>query len=220
MAFRYKLRSITPQDDPRALLQEIHPPGNSFGEVLSGETRAPQWGAVISLLRHLGAKRLLIQYGIRDPDFLEEHQAFYAKQHRPVTRKCVRIHAFSLDIPIPEITDEAAVLAFLDAAKAQDGSYIGFVTVRPLRHAPVGATIISPPASRMPAALDAFPVHIAGIEFSVTGTPFLQQDNAVGACAQASIWMALRTIRRRQGNVAYSPAELTVAATLSAPIEN
>jgi hypothetical protein len=65
----------------------------------------------------------------------------------------------------------------------------------------------------MPAALDAFPVHIAGIEFSVTGTPFLQQDNAVGACAQASIWMALRTIRRRQGNVAYSPAELTVAAT-------
>jgi len=213
MAFRYKLRSITPQDDPQTLLQEIHPPGNSFGEVLSGESKAPQWGAVISLLKYLGAKSLLIQYGIRDPDFLEEHQAFYAKQHRPVTRKCVRIHAFSLDIPIPENTDEAAVLAFLDAAKAKDGSYIGFVTVRPLRHAPVGATIISPPASRMPTAQDTFPVHIAGIEFNVTGTPFLQQDNAVGACAQASIWMALRTIRRRQGNVAYSPAELTVAAT-------
>ncbi len=213
MAFRYRLRSITPEDDPQALLQEIYPPGNSFGEVLSGESKAPQWGAVISLLRHLGAKRLLIQSGIRDPDFLEEHQAFYAKQHRPVSLKCVRIHAFALDVAIPDQTDEAAVLAFLDAAKAQEGSYIGFITVRPLRHAPVGATIISPPVSRRPTAFDTFPVHIAGIEFGVTGTPFLQQDSAVGACAQASIWMALRTIRRRQGNVAYSPAELTVAAT-------
>jgi hypothetical protein len=62
-------------------------------------------------------------------------------------------------------------------------------------------------------AYDSFPVHIAGNAFEVTGTPFLQQDNAVGACAQASIWMALRTLRRRTGNAAYSPAELTVAAT-------
>ncbi len=213
MAFRYKLRSLTPQDDPQALLQEIYPPGNSFGEVLSEESKALQWVAVISLLKHLGASRLLIQHGIRDPDFLEEHQAFYAKQHRPVTRKCIRIHAFVIDVPIPVESNEAAVLEFLAAAKAKADSYVGFITVRPLRHAPVGATIISPPVSRQPTAYDEFPVHIAGIEFKVTGTPFLQQDNAVGACAQASIWMALRTLRRRQGNVAYSPAELTVAAT-------
>lgn len=35
----------------------------------------------------------------------------------------------------------------------------------------------------------------------------------MGACAQASIWVALRTLRKRVGNSAYSPAELTVAAT-------
>ena len=213
MAFRYKLRAITPQDDPQALLQEIYPSGNSFGEVLSGEGKALPWVAVIGLLKYHRANRLLIQHGIRDPDFLEEHQAFYAKQHRPVTRKCVRIHAFAIDVPIPAESNEAAVLEFLDAAKASPDSYIGFVTVRPLRHAPVGATIITPPVSRQPNAYDDFPVHIAGIEFSVSGTPFLQQDSAVGACAQASIWMALRTLRKRQGNAAYSPAELTVAAT-------
>ncbi|MBA1149430.1 hypothetical protein H0Z60_20495 [Ectothiorhodospiraceae bacterium WFHF3C12] len=41
----------------------------------------------------------------------------------------------------------------------------------------------------------------------------MQQDNAVGACAQASIWMALRTLRRKEGQAAFSPAQITTAAT-------
>ena len=90
---------------------------------------------------------------------------------------------------------------------------LGFVTLRPLRHAPVGASILRDLAKAPVTCSDVFPVHIAGREFEVSGTPYLQQDNAVGACAQASIWVALRTLRKRVGNSAYSPAELTVAAT-------
>ncbi|MGX9785201.1 hypothetical protein [Janthinobacterium lividum] len=41
----------------------------------------------------------------------------------------------------------------------------------------------------------------------------MQQDNAVGACAQASIWMSLRTLRKREGDRAHDPAQITDAAT-------
>lgn len=214
-AFRYKLRTLAPADTADALLEDIFPQGNGSGPLI-GQGSAPKvpWLSVVDHLRAIGTRTLLIQSGVIDPDFLEEHQAFYVKQHRPVPSTCVRVHAFAHEIiPAAQPDQIVDVLAFLDAAAKADDNYLGFVTVRPLRHAPVGATILRPTAAQPPTALDKFPVHIAGNEFVVEGTPFLQQDNAVGACAQASIWMALRTLRRRVGNSAYSPAELTVAAT-------
>lgn len=56
-------------------------------------------------------------------------------------------------------------------------------------------------------------MNLGGRRFFVPATPFMEQDNAVGACAQASIWMALRTLRWREGRSAFSPAEITTAAT-------
>ena len=61
--------------------------------------------------------------------------------------------------------------------------------------------------------LDKFPVHLGGVRFEVHATPFMQQDNAVGACAQASIWMALRTMRKREGDRAFDPAQISGEAT-------
>jgi hypothetical protein len=113
--------------------------------------------------------------------------------------------------------EEKRILDFLDAALAVEGSYLGFITKRPLRNAPVGASIIAANGQAGVTVLDRFAVHIAGNEFFVDGTPFLQQDNAVGACAQASIWMALRSVRKRHGNAAYSPAQLTNLASRYLP---
>ncbi len=166
-------------------------------------------------LKMIGAQTLLLQDAVRDPDFIAEHQAFYSKQHRPVARACWRLHAFAT--PMPTLTDPEGsardVLDFLDAMEDLDDAYLGFVTIRPLRHAPVGASILVPPKLLEVTCLEEFPVHIAGKDFKVRGTPYLQQDNAVGACAQASIWIALRTQMKRVGNTAYTPAELTLAAT-------
>lgn len=212
MAFRYQIRTFGPTDDPTKLLAEIFPDGNVSASMIGDRSIKAPWLAVVDHFRSIGVRSLLIQTGVRDPDFLEEHQAFYAKQHRTVPSTCTRVHAFAHEIPAPNPANlESDVIGFLDAATNE--SYLGFVTIRPLRHAPIGATILRPAPSRQPTATDRFPVHIAGTEFSVEGTPFLQQDNAVGACAQASIWMALRTLRRRVGNTAFSPAELTLAAT-------
>jgi len=173
-----------------------------------------QW---LSTLRHAleaGAKSVLLQESVGDPDFLEEYEAFYSKQQKNVSKLCRRLHFFSL-APSKgnhSYTSEE-LLNFIDEAAVTPKCYIGFVTLRPLRHAPVGASILRDLPKAPVTCSDVFPVHIAGREFEVSGTPYLQQDSAVGACAQASIWVALRTLRKRVGNSAYSPAELTVAAT-------
>lgn len=173
-----------------------------------------QW---LSTLRHAldaGARSILLQESVSDPDFLEEYEAFYSKQQKDVTKLCRRLHFFSIP-PRKGDCDYTAdeLLSFIDEAARTENCYVGFVTLRPLRHAPVGATILRPLPKAPVTCSDVFPVHIAGRTFEVSGTPYLQQDNAVGACAQASIWVALRTLRKRVGNSAYSPAELTVAAT-------
>lgn len=190
-------------------------------DTLGGHVLAPcanlstaQW---LSTLRHAlaaDARSILLQEFVSDPDFLEEYEAFYCKQQKDVSRLCRRLHFFSLAPSKGShsyTTDE--LLEFIDLAASTTNSYIGFVTLRPLRHAPVGASILRDLPTAPVTCRDVFPVHIAGRDFEVSGTPYLQQDSAVGACAQASIWVALRTLRKRVGNSAYSPAELTVAAT-------
>jgi len=177
------------------------------------ELNIHQWMAALRHALSAGAKTILLQEAVRDPDFREEFDAFYSKQQKHVSNLCRRLHFFSLELNgLDDTQDGDAVLGFIDEAASVDGSYLGFVTLRPLRHAPVGASILTDRPSVLVTCKDSFPVHIAGREFSVMGTPYLQQDNAVGACAQVSIWVALRTLRKRLGNSAYSPAELTIAA--------
>lgn len=210
MPFRYRIIGFGAAEvaDPKSLLAAIG------GSPLPATRLFGQWKELVEHLGAIGTTTLLVQDGVRDPDFLQEHEAFYSKQHRTISRHCVRIHAFRQPLPaVGPTADRTEVLAFIDAAARNDGCYLGFTTVRPLRHAPVGATIVAPLDAKPTLCRDIFPVHIAGTAFEVTGTPYLQQDNAVGACAQASIWMALRTIRKRSGNSAYSPAELTLSAT-------
>lgn len=217
MPIRYRLLALTPQDlaDPIPLLTKL----GGFSESLLAGLSSGQWDCAVRHAHSTGAQTILLQEAVLDPDFLEEYEAFYSKQQRTVSRLCRRAHFFAA--PAPQISQDASdgerteqVLAFIDqAADEAQSQYLGFITIRPLRHAPVGATILVPAPSGPVTCVDTFPVHIAGREFQVTGTPYLQQDNAVGACAQASIWIALRTLRRRVGNAAFSPAELTVAAT-------
>jgi hypothetical protein len=105
------------------------------------------------------------------------------------------------------------VLQYLDGHDTA-ASYLGFVTLRPVAATPVGASILRIPADvGFIRCADEFPVNLAGHKLELTGVPFMQQDNAVGTCAQASIWMALRTMRKREGDRAHDPAQITGAAT-------
>jgi len=211
MPFRYRLLGFGQAEieNPRALLAQVWRRESTDLDRPSFQ----QWGEIVAHLQAIGTRSLLVQEGVRDPDYLEEYDAFYSKQHWPMPKFCTRVHAFHAPVVANPTDALADILQFIDQAAEHPDSYLGFTTVRPLRHAPVGATILRPSDASPTLCKDDFPVHIAGTTFTVGGTPYLQQDNAVGACAQASMWMALRTLRRRSGNSAYSPAELTLAAT-------
>lgn len=154
-----------------------------------------------------GARTVLVQRRVQDPDFSAEYAAYYSRQFAAVPKLCTRLHFF-----VRGANPNETEMGYLDRVNEND--YLGFVTLRPVIKSPVGASIL---ASSLPSGFirtdDEFPVHIAGKRFAVRGTPFMQQDNAVGACAQASIWMALRTLRKREGDRAYDPAQITDAAT-------
>jgi hypothetical protein len=216
MSLRYRFIDFASITDDSELLRAIAPPASSMQTfALIGQPLSP-FKHVVQHLRKIGAQTLLVQESVRDPDFLAEHEAFYSKQHRVISRLCLRLHAFAAPFPAVAVEEAQAartVLEFLDTLPEPHRQYLGFVTIRPLRHAPIGASILLPALEADVTCHESFPVHIAGKDFVVSGTPYLQQDNAVGACAQASIWIALRTQMKRVGNTAYNPADLTRAAT-------
>jgi len=174
---------------------------------MSNPRPIPLLGALQHVER-LECKSVILQTGVQDPDYTAEYHAFHGRLFSDVPRCCMRLHFFTRGWK-----KEKDVLAAIDEATSED--YLGFITLRPIPSSPVGATILRPPQENTHFLLskDNFEVHLTGKTFSVNGTPFMQQDNAVGACAQASIWMALRTLRRREGLAAHDPAQITSAAT-------
>lgn len=157
-----------------------------------------------------GAVAAVWQRNVQDPDFLAEHATYYAKWSFEVPRFCNRLHFFAT---APESDD---VLAALQTWSETADAYLGFVTLRPVQQCPIGATFLRCPRQEEHCyvhARDRFPVHLAGFSFEVEATPFMQQDNAVGACAQAAVWMGLRTLRWREGRSALNPAQITSSAT-------
>jgi hypothetical protein len=168
-------------------------------------------GRVMEWLLGARAAAVVIQRDVQDPDFLAEHAAYYSQWAYKVPRYCTRLHFFS---EAPTAMD--AIAAIDELHELQSEVYLGFVTLRPIAQSPVAATFLRAAAGRTAPyvhAADDFPVNLGGRRFEVRATPFMQQDNAVGACAQASIWMALRTLRLKEGRSAFSPAEITSAAT-------
>ncbi|MGB5830563.1 MAG: hypothetical protein WBG92_01035 [Thiohalocapsa sp.] len=170
----------------------------------------PQLEVICDLLRKQGAAAAVWQRNIQDPDFLAEHAAYYARWTYKVPRFGSRLHFFGSE---PESDD---VLDAIEGWSTDGETYLGFVTLRPIAQSPVGATFLRRPHQDdllFVHAQDSYPVNLAGCGFAVEATPFMQQDNAVGACAQAAIWMALRTLRWREGRSALNPAQITSSAT-------
>lgn len=170
----------------------------------------PQLRTINDHLASLYVRAAVVQHDVQDPDFLAEHCTYYAQWALPVPRFCTRIHFFSTDARSDD------VLEAIDAFAQETDAYLGFLTLRPVANSPIGPTFLKKPPDlwhRFIRTYDEYPVNLGGQRFFVPATPFMEQDNAVGACAQASIWMALRTLRWREGRSAFSPAEITTAAT-------
>jgi hypothetical protein len=99
--------------------------------------------------------------------------------------------------------------------------YQGFTVIKPLPGSPVGRTILrtypAEPAGkdylrRFDAVRD-YSVHLLGVELTVLGLGFQQQDQGVSACATTAIWSSLQKLRDFEDVAAATPAQITANAS-------
>lgn len=162
-----------------------------------------------------GAASFLVENSHTDRDFSASYSAFYASLFAPYQKLCRRVHFFAKDLS-PLLMSGADAVALSDGIQALQDDYLGFIVLRPLRHAPVGISVLS---SRHLLGAQAeitvhakFHVHLLGAELMVTGSPLTQQDTRIGACAQAAIWCVGRHFHARHGGAWFSMPDISAMA--------
>ena len=102
--------------------------------------------------------------------------------------------------------------------------YLGFSVIKPLLGSPVGRTVLRTPSENEAGYAKRFRsarfyrVHLLGIDLSVHGLAFQQQDVGVSACATTALWSSLQKMRDFEDLGPATPARITaLAATASSP---
>lgn len=162
--------------------------------------------ALVELYKSIGATGCIIEAPYIDRDFSAAYSAFYASLFAPHSKYCRRIHFFRNDLQQVVTAPDAEAKAVTLASLSPD--YLGFLVLRPLKHAPIGTAVVSQShainASTEITVRSRYSVHLLGAELRVEGVPLTQQDTRIGACAQASIWIVGRHFHNRHGGPWFS----------------
>lgn len=164
-----------------------------------------------------------------DRDHIEDHSAFYSRNFISYENCCRRLHFFldgeddvRRNLQALVGTGEKDQSAYRNACKEfSQKVYLGSVVIKPLDGCPVGRTILRPyPRQEKGASyVREFPcvrphrAHLLGVELTVEGLPFQQQDTGVSACATTAIWCALHHLKGIEEVASATPAQITSAAS-------
>jgi len=167
----------------------------------------------------LRAGTMVVESPYVDRHYMEEFSRYYATSLRPPANSATRIHFFKHSFDDGELQQrfEAAAsgdAGYEDARQFLQDGYLGYCVVRPIPDAPVGRTVLQPygdPRTFETPRLHR--VHMGGLELTVSGVPFQQQEIAVGACATTAVWSALASVSRGTGQRSPTPYQITDAAT-------
>ncbi len=166
----------------------------------------------------LGASTLVVESHYIDRNFMEEFSIFYSKCLSPTPNFCTRIHVFSQAFTAGQLTADlvsAGNNQLDDISKKYQTQYCGFIVVRPLPSVPIGRTVLCPPRgddNRSFLTCRTYRVHLFGLELTVNGLAFQQQDQAVAACATTAVWSALQKVCSNDGSRSPTSSAITEAA--------
>lgn len=192
-----------------------------------GATDGPltdQVGYVARYMQWLGAKTIVVEKHYVDRHFREEFDLYYSRLLSPPPTHCQRLHFFTSELKREDLGKllERALEDKESVESELSGAYLGYVVLRPVPHAVVGRSILAfredSPEREIPATTN-LSAHLMGLELTVRGTAFQQQDRAVGACATAAVWMAMSRVARLDGGRSPSPAFIARAAARMAGSE-
>ena len=158
---------------------------------------------VLQLAQEHDVVAVIVEHRYIDADYRSEHAAFYSTTFRRYPSVCHRLHFFTTDV-----TDDLTNLGTLGDA------YVGYSVMRPLRHAPVGKTLMMPPPRLAEGTYchTTEDVHLFGASLTARGMPFISQDAQFLRCAHAAQWMVLRHSSLRYGTPKWLTADVQAAA--------
>lgn len=199
---------ITADEDWQALRSTLDPRGH-----------VEAVGKILADARSHGAVSVLIEEDYLDRDFTSEFSAFYSTVFKRYSKLCRRFHFFSVNVEPIIVNPDAQKVAEGLSKISEDGHYIGYIVTRPVAHAPLGRVVFRAPVSPTGMQSDLlvrseFHAHVLGGVLKVRGVAFTQQDSRIGACAQASIWMAARHFySKHHGTQWFSTVDITEAGS-------
>lgn len=177
----------------------------------------------------LACQSLVIERHYIDRDYIEDYSIFYSRSLYPYKNYCQRVHFFSIEekelkrelrrlVTIGEVKEEEV---FKEACREfSQRAYLGFSVIKPLDGCPVGRTVLKLLGKdakngliRQYQSTRGYKVHLAGVELTVRGLAFQQQDVGVSACATTAIWTALHKARDLERMGAPTPAQITQLAS-------
>ncbi len=170
-------------------------------------------------LDHLSAKSVIEEPTYFDRDYLSEFSAFYSVSSKPYPHTCRRLHFFSTQLDRGFLRRAAG--GSTKILERMQSSYLGFVILRPIPAAPLGRTVLkwydddAEKDQQTPRVKDPsreYSVHFAGIELTVNGLAWQQQDTGVAACATVSLWSMLHSSALDDHHAIPTTAEITRAA--------
>ena len=172
---------------------------------------------IILQLKEQKAVSALVEHNYVDRDFSEAYSAYYAKTFRRHSKLCKRVLVFGCDISFLNTTNDVR----LAGQQLKSSKFLGQIVLRPISRAPLGQAILAAPPA--PAGYDAhlqvsalYHAHVFGAELEVRAAPMTQQDSRIGACAQATIWVAARHFHARHRGPWLSTVSITQAAIANA----
>jgi hypothetical protein len=169
--------------------------------------KGPTFPNVFKLAQENGCRSIVIENQYIDPCYRDQVSFLYSKTLKEYSTYCTRLHLFNV---------RYKSLNEIKNIEIKDAGYLGYIVITPLEVGNIGRTVLCPSVINnnkfyyLCAA--SFKAHLFGKEFTVFGTPFIQQDTMVMRCAQASIWMSLRFMKEIYDLASPYPSEITVSA--------
>ena len=164
----------------------------------------------------LQTKTIVVERSYVDRDYLEDFVGYYSRCFNPPLQRCTRLHFFQSEFTEDEfdsfLSGSANRTDFLEQ-KANNGSYLGFIVVKPLAQTFIGRTCLrtypTGTSGRHFPSLRTYDVNLFGIQLAVNSLAYQEQDAEVARCATAALWSAFQGTAKKYGHPVPTPVEIT-----------
>lgn len=159
------------------------------------------------------AKTMVIEDKYLSKSYLQDYSNFYSTCYVDYKRFCKRVHFFAETFNEEEFLNNILQPAESDSKIWE--AYLGYVVVRPLSKAIIGATLLKPydenDNGRHYTAVREYKINLVGKELKLNTLVYQEQDSVVGACASSALWSAFHKISMHDifQTPLLSPSEVT-----------